>query len=279
MKQKYTKTVIVLALPGLVLFTVFLFVPFLTSFRYAFINDMLNKEYVGIQNIQKVIQNGRFRTAFINSLLFSMFGVAILVMISIGLALGFYRLRSKKTLLRLILTAPILLPTAGIVLFFQRVFYTQWYYDLMKNPAWEDFLYVLPIYLMYLWKHSGLCMMIILAAFERIPTELYEAAKLDGATEGICMRKITLKLARPNLLLVVLYGYIQSLRIFRESYFYYRETHYPEKGAYTLQYYMNNHFLRMNYPVLSVAGLLFTATILIVVAVLYAGETRYSREL
>lgn len=122
-------------------------------------------------------------------------------------------------------------------------------------------------------------MLVLLAALDRIPEELYEAAKLDGASRDVCTRRIALPLMRSNLLLVLMYAFTSSLKIFKESYLYYGETKYPKDIAYMLQYYMNNQFLKMNYPTLSVVTILFTAVIALIIFVLYRVEGKFSEVL
>ncbi len=277
--KKHNKVILIAALPGLGMFLFFIILPFLTSARYSLLNDVYHKEFAGLRNFGEVFRNPRFRLAFGNSFRFAVIGVVLLLLISTLFALGIHRLKHRTGLLRLLLAMPVLVPTAGIVFAWHKVFKQMYYYDLMRSPVLGDFWYILPIYLIYLWKYSGLCMLVLLAALDRIPDEFYEAAKLDGASRGMCTRRIALPLMRPNLLLVLMYAFMSSLKIFKESYLYYGETKYPEDVAYTLQYYMNNQFLKMNYPTLAVATILFTAVIALIVFVLYRSEGRFSESL
>lgn len=270
------KKIVFMALPGLFLFVFFIILPFGMSARYSFLNDVYHKEFTGLSHFKSVLSNRYFRMAFGNSFLFSVIGITVLILLAILLALGVHKLGGNTYLLRVLLTVPVLLPTAGVVLAWQRVFREMFYYELMKNPLLGSFWYILPVYLMYLWKNVGICMLVLLAALDHIPAEVYEAARLDGASGGQCTRRITLPLMRPNLLLVLLYAFMSSLRIFKESYLFFGSTHYPEDIAYTLQYYMNNHFLKMNYPTLSVASLVFTFVIAVIVASFYRLESRFS---
>lgn len=277
--KKHNKIILLTALPGLAMFLFFIILPFLTSARYSLLNDVYHKEFIGFGNFGNVIRNSRFRLAFVNSFRFAVVGVALLLLVATALALAIHRLKRRTGLLRVLLAMPVLVPTAGIVLAWHKVFRQMYYYDLMRSPVFGDFWYILPIYLIYLWKYSGLCMLVLLAALDRIPDDFYEAAKLDGASRGVCIRRISLPLMRPNLLLVLMYAFMSSLKIFKESYLYYGETKYPEDIAYTLQYYMNNQFLKMNYPTLAVATILFTAVIALIVFVLYRAEGRFSEVL
>lgn len=274
--KKQNRIIFLTALPGLGMFVFFIILPFLASARYSLLNDVYHREFIGMENFGNVINNERFRLAFGNSFCFAVVGVTLLLLLSTVLALGIHRLKKRTGLLRVLIAMPVLVPTAGIVFAWHRVFKQMYYYELMRNPIFGGFCYILPIYLIYLWKYSGLCMLVLLAALDRIPEEFYEAAKLDGAARGVCIRRIALPLMRPNLLLALMYAFMSSLKIFKESYLYYGESKYPNDIAYTLQYYMNNQFLKMNYPTLSVATLLFTAVIALIVFVLYRAEGRFS---
>lgn len=274
--KKQNRIIFLTALPGLGMFVFFIILPFLASARYSLLNDVYHREFIGMENFGNVINNERFRLAFGSSFCFAVVGVTLLLLLSTVLALGIHRLKKRTGLLRVLIAMPVLVPTAGIVFSWHRVFKQMYYYELMRNPIFGEFWYILPIYLIYLWKYSGLCMLVLLAALDRIPEEFYEAAKLDGAARGGCIRRIALPLMRPNLLLALMYAFMSSLKIFKESYLYYGESKYPNDIAYTLQYYMNNQFLKMNYPTLSVATLLFTAVIALIVFVLYRAEGRFS---
>ena len=185
------KKIVLIALPGLFMFVFLIILPFVMSVRYSVLNDVYHKEFIGINNFKDVISNRFFRLAFGNSFLFSVVGITLLILFATLLALAVHKLGRNTRLLRMLLTVPVLLPTAGVVLAWQRVFKEMFYYELMKDPTFGDFWYILPVYLMYLWKNVGICMLVLLAALDRIPEELYEAAKLDGASDRQCTRKST----------------------------------------------------------------------------------------
>jgi multiple sugar transport system permease protein len=67
-----------------------------------------------------------------------------------------------------------------------------------------------------LWGFAGYNMLILIAALNAIPTELYEAAKLDGATEWSMILHIKLPLIRPSVILVTLFTIIGTLQLFVE---------------------------------------------------------------
>lgn len=64
------------------------------------------------------------------------------------------------------------------------------------------------------WKFAGFYMLILLVGLQRIPHELYEAARMDGASRGQIFRRITLPLLRPSLALSLLLCVTGSLLAF-----------------------------------------------------------------
>lgn len=69
----------------------------------------------------------------------------------------------------------------------------------------------------YVFKNVGLNMVLFLAALQGVPSELYEAAKVDGATRWVLLRRITLPLISPTLLLTIIITIVGSLQAFARS--------------------------------------------------------------
>ena len=74
----------------------------------------------------------------------------------------------------------------------------------------------------------------------------------------------------------VLLSIVNSFKIFKESYLYYGSK-YPPNHSYTLQYYMNNHFLKLNYQSLSCSAILTSVVILLIVLCGLWLQRRYDR--
>ena len=94
--------------------------------------------------------------------------------------------------------------------------------------------------------------------------EIFEAAKLDGARTLLLHTKITLPMMMPSIFFVVLLSIVNSFRIFKESYLYYGNK-YPPDHSYTLQFYMNNNFLKFNYQALATSSILTSVIVLIII--------------
>jgi multiple sugar transport system permease protein len=77
---------------------------------------------------------------------------------------------------------------------------------------------MLAIMFLAIWTTTGTMMLIFLAALQDIPTPLYEAASVDGATKWHQFRKITLPMLRPTTFFVVTIGLIGCFQVFDQIY-------------------------------------------------------------
>ena len=107
----------------------------------------------------------------------------------------------------------------------------------------------------------------------KVTPEVYEAAAVDGASGFRLHFNITLPQISPSLFFVVVLTFLNSLKIFKESYLYYN-TNYPPDVAYMIQNYMNNHFYKLNYQNLSCAVVILTAVMSLLVYLIYRVEAK-----
>lgn len=238
-------------LPELVGIILFYLYPFCRAIFYSLIDNQFHKKFVGISNYIITIQNKYFCLAMKNSILLLIIAVPFLMLLVLFLAFTLFLFPNRRWL-QISFFLPILLPSAAAALVWQNVF--------LKPKT------VLPLYLLFLWKNTGMCLVLLNARFSAINSEILDAAKIDGAGKGTLYLKIMIPMALPVNIFDFLLSIINSFRIFRESYLYYGGN-YPPEHSYTLQYYMNNNFLNLNYQRLSSSGVLVTG--LIVVFVLF----------
>ena len=262
---------LLLGLPAFLGFLLLYLIPFFRTVWYSLINNTFQKQFVFLDNYIDVLQNEYFRMALRNTLTFSLVGVVCIVVGSLLLALGLQALSRRFSALRYVLISPMILPTASIVFVWQLFFQNDAYLDLARRSVAAEFFTILPIYLLYFWKNTGLNLIILSAAIAGIPKEVTEAAELDGAAGLTLHRKITLPLIFPNLLFVIVLSFVATLKVFRESWLFF-ETNYPPDIAYNVQFFMNNHFGKLNYPTLTTASVIVTLIVLVAMLGLYAAE-------
>ncbi len=266
---------LLLCLPGGVGFAVFFIYPFLKTAYYSLINNTHQKQFVFLGNYKTIINNQYFQLALKNTAIFSIVGVALILIISLLISFALIRLAEKSRIIKRFFIMPMVLPTAGVIYVWQMFFDNKSYDILLKDETFGGFFVVLPIYLLFLWKNTGMNVILITAAASKIPQVLYEAAVLDGASSKQLLRKLTLPLMSPTIFFVTILSFVNSLKIFKERYLFFG-TAYPPDEAYILQYYMNNHFHRLNYQILSSATIIFTLIMAIIIIVFYTIENKFS---
>ena len=184
--------------------------------------------------------------------------MVLALIISLALSYGIKWLR--KTRIAFIL--PMIIPTASIVLIWRSVF--------------VDDTSALPIYLLFIWKNIGICIVLLTAAFTSIENSVFEAARLDGASSFTLHTRITVPMIMPTVLFTTLLSIVNSFKIFKESYLFYG-TNYPPDHSYTLQYYMNNNFLKLDYQSLASSAVLTSILVFGIVMAGMAIQRRYSK--
>lgn len=259
--SRWNAKCIYLLIPSLIGTLVFYIIPFLRVLYYSFIDNQFRKNFVGFDNYVKTITNEYFLLALKNSLLLIIICVPALIFLTliISLALSYGIKAFRKTRAAFIL--PMLIPTASIAVIWRTVFNGET---------------VLPVYLLFVWKNIGICVIIVTAALTSIEAEIFEAAAIDGSHGFFMHRKISLPLIAPSIIFSVLLSIVNSFKIFKESYLFYG-TNYPPPHSYTLQYYMNNNFLKLDYQALATSSVYTTMLIIVLVFVCFALQRRYSR--
>ena len=258
MNKKLKLKFLALGLPAAAGFAAFYILPFIRSVGYAFLSGGLKKRFAGLENFKAVAENEYFRLALKNTALFSLIGVAAVMSLALILSFGLMRLSERFLWIKSAFIMPYVLPTASVILIWRAVFDSDGYFYLTRLEAWGGFFDVLPLYLLFIWKNVGIDIILLTAAMSKVPKEVYEAAAIDGASPKTVGLKITLPLISPTLLFVGVLSFLNSLKIFKESYLFFG-SNYPPDSAYMLQNYMNNHFYKLNYQNLSAAAVMFTA--------------------
>lgn len=169
----------------------------------------------------------------------------------------------KIRFFQIVVFSPILIPSSVITAF------------------WNQYFSFIPpffsLIILFLWKYTGLSVMLILTALTTLPNELHEAAALDGANRLTRFYAITIPYITPTLFFVLIITIVNTLKIYRESILLYGQ--YPHESVYMFQNYLNNHFEKLNYQNISAASIIFSAIISLLVAVLLLYEYKRSNEI
>jgi multiple sugar transport system permease protein len=223
------------AAPALIVIGVFFALPVLaalalsvTDFDIYALADSRNLRFVGLDNYIGLLQNPLFWKALGNTLYFVVVGVPLSIAMSLGAALLLHsKLGWFKPFFRTAYFAPVVTTVVAVAVIWRYLFHTQYGLvnwglaflgvnpiDWLGDPHWA----MPTIILFAVWKNFGYNMIIFLAGLQAIPEDLYEAARIDGASRWRQFQHVTLPMLGPTLVLVgilTLAGYFQ---LFAEPY-------------------------------------------------------------
>lgn len=227
-------------------FTVFTAAPIVISFVLTFMDfNLANPDqatFVGLRNWQKLFNDPLAITALTVTIKFALFAVPIGILLPLGLAT---LLNSKallgKRLWRLLFYMPYMVPAVSTIFIWQSFLngQTGWLNRLLRligiadPPNWfQDANWILPAFVLMGFWGAGNAMLTMLATMQGVPTELYEAADVDGANGWTKWRKITLPMISPVIFYNLVLSVIGLMSYFVVPWIVTRGTGQPGNSAY-----------------------------------------------
>lgn len=227
----------VFIIPNLVIFLIFAIVPIIINFYYAVTSGEAilpqNRPFVGFSNYETLLDCGNYlspnsctadlfwRGAY-NTLFYVVAEVSAIIILSVITALILNRKIIGRGFFRSVFFYPVLLSSVVVALL--------WKWILQRNGLLNSLLLtagVEPINFLFdanwarfwtvfigVWANAGFYTLIILAGLQAIPSVLYEAAVIDGATRWQQFRSVTLPLLRPTLLIVFVLSFVKAVQVF-----------------------------------------------------------------
>lgn len=222
-------------LPHAILFFVFVIYPVVFGLWVSFHQyDPLNtaQPFVGLQNYKNLFDPAApqfefFWKTLLNTCLFVVISVPLLVVVSLGLAMQLHRPIFGRSFFRTLFFAPGILSVPVIGVLWRWVFNNTG--GLVNSVGDEAFgmapinwlttegLAWVPIVVATVWWTVGFNMTLYLAAMAGINESYYEAAEIDGATNWVKFRYITLPLLQPTTLFVAVTTVLGAFQLFGQS--------------------------------------------------------------
>jgi multiple sugar transport system permease protein len=199
-----------------------------TDFDLYGVADRGNVRFIGLANYRRLVETPLFWTALGNTAFFVIAGAPLSIAVSLGTALLLHaRLARARGAFRTALFAPVVTTVVAVAVIWRYLFHTRYGFlnyvlgwfgidavDWLGDPHWS-----MPAMIVFaVWKNFGYNMIIFVAGLQSIPGELYEAARLDGATRAQQLRFITLPALAPTLLLVTILTMVGYFQLFAEPY-------------------------------------------------------------
>ena len=210
--------------PALLGFTVFYFWPTLRGLYFSFTDfDVFNRPtWVGLGNYRAILQDDTFWNAMLVTVEYVAINIGTQTVLALLLAVLLHRL-TRSILVRSIIVLPYLISNVVVALVFYWMLDAQigitnqflGWLGLDAIPFFGDQAWAIPtIALVNTWRHLGYTALLLFAGMLMIPNDVYEAGRVDGASEWKMFWRITLPLLRPILALVLVITVIGSFQAF-----------------------------------------------------------------
>lgn len=227
LRQRRTHRVAALFLaPVTILMLVYIAYPIVDTFitsSYQWNGIAVEKKFIGLANWKKLIADETFWKAFKNNVMIMI--LSIVIQLPIGLALAtFLDFGGKKlNVFKVLWFIPMLMSSVAIGFLFTYALATnggmistisKWFgggnVDLLGSPKWALFTVIMVI----CWQFIPFYMVYFMAGYTNIPYEVFEAARIDGATRGQYFWKVAFPLLVPSMKSAAILSMVGSLKYF-----------------------------------------------------------------
>lgn len=211
--------------PFLLAFLIFFVIPAFQTLQLSFTDSGLTEThgYVGFANYAELLQDPSFWASLLQTAYFALLTVIPLTALGLVMAMLINRLTRFAGLVQAIFFIPNILPIAVMAMIGGWMLHpTFGVVNLVAGTevAWfNDPDFAMPmVAIATIWWTVGFNVLLFLAALKNIPQDLYEAARLDGASEWGIFRYITWRQLRPVTVMVFGLQLVASLKIFGQTY-------------------------------------------------------------
>lgn len=217
-------------LPTLLVVIGVAFYPLFNTFYATFFDARLGSarawEYVGLRNYGRLLSDNNWWAAVWNTVRFTGASVALELVLGLGIALVVNSRFPGRGLMRTAMLVPWAIPTAV-----SSQMWKWMYHDVfgVVNDLLVNILHLLPRKIAWIanadtalwalvavdvWKTTPFMGLLLLAGLQLIPSDLYEASAVDGATGWRQFWTITLPMLRPAIIVALIFRTLDALRVF-----------------------------------------------------------------
>lgn len=224
--------ILLLLLPGLLVFGIFTVYPIIRLFWMSFFKwdfgSFLNQEFIALENYRTVLADENFRIAFTNTIVYTLITVPAQMAIGLLVAMLINSINHVKIGFRVAYYLPVITSWVIASLVFKYVFNTEGLLNYFlanvihvtsQNVRWLDSRWggMTVAMLLGIWKGIGWNMVVFLAALQTVPLELYESASLDGAGSWQKFIHITLPGIRGTILFALVMLTIGGFNVYTST--------------------------------------------------------------
>ncbi|CAM4042395.1 carbohydrate ABC transporter permease [Helcobacillus massiliensis] len=214
------------AAPNLILIALFTYRPLLTNLNYSLLDWTLGSttaQFIGLQNYIEFFTSEGGRRTMLITLIFTVATVGGSMVLGLLFAVAMNRRLPGRTVARTAIFAPYVLSGVGVGLVWLFIFdpnfgalawvlrqvaltSPQW----VNDPNWA----LVMVIIVYVWKNLGYCAIVYLGGLQSLPTEVLQAAELDGAGPVRRFWSIALPLLSPTTFFLLITTILNSLQAF-----------------------------------------------------------------
>jgi multiple sugar transport system permease protein len=277
------KKYFLMVLPGLAGMIAVYGLPYLKMFLTSLQESASQRVFVGLRNYAELFQNRAFLRALGNTAVICVLGTALILPLSILLALLLLRSGRLQSFLRTSFILPFFVPAACVVMVWRVLFDQNGAINSLLRQlggsgadwlgsGWSK----LAVLLMYLWRNIGLNVVLFTGAMAGLPTERVDVARIEGAGRVQVFFLVTLRHLAPAVVFAAVLSVMNSFKVFREIYLLTGD--YPPESMYLLGHFLNNMLRQMNYPRMSAGAIVYTLFAAGLMSVLYFLEKRAGKD-
>jgi multiple sugar transport system permease protein len=281
--------------PWILGFIAFTAIPMVATFIFTFLNITLAQpepvRFVGLDNYARMTRDGQVWASLGVTLRFAIIWLPVVVIVPFVLALALHSTYSRgKGFFRTIFFMPYVVPfVAGVLAWQQMLADSGWINDFLRFLGWQnppswlfDSSWIYPaLVLMGIWG-IGAGVIVNLAGLRGIPSELYDAARIDGAGAWAQLRNVTIPMMSPVIFYTLILAVVEVLQYFLVPLVLKNGTGEPAGSTLFFNLYLYKTFFtyqQMSYGA-TLAWLMFAIALLVTVIlfrlsrrwVYYAGE-------
>lgn len=214
-----------IVIPAILFFGIFIYYPFIKNIFYVFMSyDYIQPaKFVGLDNIRKLFQDTYAWNALKNTFLITVTSVPLVIVIALLLSVILFNLKRGQGFFRSAIFSTYLVPLVVASVIFKLLFGTE--AGLVNSVltsigitriGWLNtpVMAMVTLTILHIWNSTGYYMVIFLAGLSNVDSQIYEAAKVDGAGAVRTFFSITLPQLKPTMIFAIIFATISYLRTF-----------------------------------------------------------------
>lgn len=212
--------------PVVTILCIFIVYPIIDTFitsGYAWNGISVDREFIGLENWKRLVTDEVFWFSFKNNCILMFFSIILQLPIAMALATYLHFAGRKGNVFKVLWFVPMLMSSVAVGFLFQYIlatnggiistisnFFGGGNIDLLGNPK----LALFAVLGVVSWQSIPFYMVYFLASYSSIPLDIFEAARIDGATRSQYFWKIALPMLKPAISKAIVLSLVGSLKYF-----------------------------------------------------------------